>query len=167
MKIALIILISALVLGAVWYFIGPLFIDNKVDETFPEVEISENSALPIEQSKEIEIIASGEFRGSDKFHRGSGTVMVVGIANDLRLVRFENFEVTNGPDLHVLLVNHPNPLTRDDVKQASYIDLGKLKGNIGNQNYEVPVGANFENASIVIYCQPFHVIFSTASLTVR
>ncbi|MEM7336152.1 MAG: DM13 domain-containing protein, partial [Chloroflexota bacterium] len=58
----------------------------------------------------------------------------------------------------------PNPLTRDEVG-TDYIDLGSLKGNMGNQNYEIPADVDLSQfQSIVIYCQPFHVVFSTATL---
>ena len=55
------------------------------------------------------------------------------------------------------------PADRDEL--GDYIDLGSLKGNIGNQNYEIPAGTDLSQyQSIVIYCQPFHVVFATATL---
>jgi hypothetical protein len=82
-----------------------------------------------------------------------------------RVLRLEDFRVTNGPDLHVILVNASDPQSRDDVTSAGYVDLGSLKGNVGNQNYVIPNDVEIpENGSIVIYCQPFHVVFSVASL---
>ena len=71
--------------------------------------------------------------------------------------------MTNGPYLHVLLVQNPSPTGRADL--GEYVDLGSLKGNVGSQNYDIPEGidvAQFE--SIVIYCKPFHVVFSVAEL---
>ena len=56
-----------------------------------------------------------------------------------------------------------DPEGRD--KDRGYLDLGKLKGNIGNQNYPVPDGIDIsEYNAVMIYCEPFHVIFSTAPL---
>ncbi len=73
--------------------------------------------------------------------------------------------MTNGPELHVLLSPHPNPETRNDAKAPGYVDLGKLKGNKGSQNYAIPEVMDVAGqGSIVIYCKPFHVIFSAASL---
>jgi hypothetical protein len=70
----------------------------------------------------------------------------------------------NGPDLHVLLANHPAPADRAEG-MASYLDLGSLKGNVGSQNYEIPASADISQfQSVVIYCEPFHVVFSTATL---
>ncbi len=73
--------------------------------------------------------------------------------------------MTNGPELHVILSTHADPQGRDDVHQEGYLDVGKLKGNIGNQNYAIPVGTDVSALkTVVIYCQPFHVIFSVAAL---
>lgn len=72
--------------------------------------------------------------------------------------------MTNGPDLHVLLVPSGDPETREDI--TGYLDLGSLKGNIGDKNYNIPDGMDVTGyGSVVIYCQPFYVIFSVASLS--
>ena len=58
-----------------------------------------------------------------------------------------------------------DPEGREDVTAEGYIDLGQLKGNRGSQNYDIP--ADFvigDELSVVIYCVPFHVVFSTATL---
>ena len=104
------------------------------------------------------------FRDADDFHQGSGTATVYDLGSEGRFVRLEDFEVTNGPDLHVLLVPHGDPMSRDDV--TGYVDLGSLKGNLGNQNYEIPPDLDLSQyRSVVIYCQPFHVLFSVAPLS--
>jgi len=73
--------------------------------------------------------------------------------------------VTNGPDLRVLLVGHTDPKTRDDVMDGDYVELDNLKGNKGNQNYELSADIDITAyQSVVIYCKPFHVVFSTALL---
>lgn len=180
----LIVLIPVLLAG--WWFASPLFLDDTVDEGLPdnirilsEVEITGtmdasaaidnlvNEEMPKEMMDEMgEITATeisrGTFRNGDDFHQGRGTATIFTLSNGRHLLRFEDFEVTNGPDLHVYLV----PLTNEGpVSIAGYIDLGELKGNIGAQNYfierdiEIP-----ENASIVIWCDPFDVLFSVASL---
>ena len=50
----------------------------------------------------------------------------------------EDFRATNGPDLVVYLAKHPAPRVADDVTGGGFVSLGKLKGNVGNQNYDVP-----------------------------
>jgi hypothetical protein len=78
-------------------------------------------------------------------------------------LRLEDFSVTNGPDLHVLLAENPSPPDHDSL--GMYLDLGSLKGNLGDQNYDIPAGTDINQfKSVVIYCLPFHVVFSTADL---
>ena len=73
--------------------------------------------------------------------------------------------MTNGPDLHVILTPHSSPGRKDDVMAAGSVDLGKLKGNRGNQNYPISDDVDINaQRSVVIYCQPFSVIFSVAQL---
>ena len=109
-------------------------------------------------------IKTGSFRDQDSFHKGSGQADIYRGPDGSYLLRVEEFRVTNGPDLHVFLSPHPNPQSRDQVT-AGHVDLGKLKGNIGNQNYPIPESTDIESLqSVVIYCVPFRVIFSVASL---
>ena len=68
----------------------------------------------------------------------------------------------------MVLSPSPNPETSAQVKTASYVDLGKLKGNIGNRNYPTPEGTDINaQMSVVIYCKPFQVVFSVAMLGER
>jgi hypothetical protein len=143
------ILALAVIIGApvAWYLGSPLFLNRVVQEE------------AVAGAGELR----GAFVGADNFHRGSGTAVIVR-AGSQRILRFESFEVTNGPDLYVYLAVHPQPRSRQDVAQG-YVSLGKLKGNIGAQNYEIPAGTDpAKYRAVVIYCQPFHVVFATATL---
>ena len=101
-------------------------------------------------------LASGTFTDADNVHMGSGSAIIYEHEGE-QLLRFEDFSVTNGPDLRVLLANDPDNL------DAGYIELGRLKGNMGNQNYEIPSDIDASSyGGVVIYCKPFHVTFSTA-----
>ena len=72
------------------------------------------------------------------------------------MLRFEDFSVTNGPDLRVILVG----------TDGSHYELDKLKGNIGNQNYTIPDDLDLgDYEAVLIYCKPFSVVFSTADLS--
>ena len=109
------------------------------------------------------IAGLGEFQNGDSFHRGAGRATLFQGSDGAYVLRFDDFAVTNGPDLHVLLSTNPAPTDHESLE--SYIDLGSLKGNSGSQNYMLPAGidgAQFK--SVVIYCLPFHVIFATATL---
>lgn len=109
------------------------------------------------------VLSAGIFGDADSFHKGSGNVSILDNGQGSQVVRFENFNVTNGPDLRVLLSTSENPTSHDTL--GSYIELGKLKGNMGDQNYSVPSGVDASiYKSVVIYCKPFQVVFSTATL---
>ena len=107
----------------------------------------------------------GSFRDQDAFHKGSGEATIYQGPDGSYLLRLENLDVTNGPDLHVILSPIRNPQVQGEVKARGWVDLGKLKGNRGNQNYPIPADVDVAiQYSVVIYCKPFHVIFSVASL---
>ena len=131
--------------------LSTLMDDKVMEEPMPVVE-------PV-------LLAQGSFVDIDAFYQGEGNAAIFTLPTGERILRFEDFQVTNGPDLHVILSKHPNPTNRDDIG-TDYIDLGSLKGNIGNQNYEIPADIDLsEYQSIVIYCVPFHVLFSVAPLS--
>jgi flagellar basal body-associated protein FliL len=127
-----------------------------------EAEVTEDQA-PEPQFIQPVVVLQGQFKDADSFHKGSGTGTIYQLPDGSHLLRLEDFTVTNGPDLHVLLASSPSPTGRADL--GDYVDLGSLKGNIGNQNYEIPAGTDLSQfKSVVIYCKPFHVVFSTAAL---
>ena len=112
-------------------------------------------------------LRAGTFVDGEPGHSGSGSATIYELEDGSRVLRFEGLDVTNGPDLHVILTSVAEPTSTDDVMATGYLDLGGLKGNKGDQNYEIPGDFDVSQAgSVVIYCAPFHVIFATASLTV-
>jgi len=97
----------------------------------------------------------GQFVGL-KGHDVKGKAEIISVGK-IAFLRFENFEVTNGPDLHVYMTI--------DGDVTSGIDLGKLKGSIGDQNYELN-GVDVKTYHVVvIYSQPFHIYFAEAKLS--
>jgi electron transfer DM13 len=109
------------------------------------------------------VVARGIFVDGDNFHKGQGTATIYKVGPDL-ILRLDAFKSTNGPDLRVLLTRTGMPKTRSDV-QAGYIEVAKLKGNVGNQNYTLPKDVMLSDyKAVVIYCRPFHVVFATATL---
>ena len=138
----------------------------EADEPMPEVvEASNETEEPEEPAGPVAVL-SGEVVGADDFHQGTGTATIYQLEDGSHVLRLEDFEVTNGPDLHVFLSPISDPTTREDVMADGYIDLGELKGNVGNQNYDIPLDVDIDSiGSVVIYCVPFHVLFSTASLS--
>ncbi len=178
-----------------WWLLSPLVITNEVNEDFPlatravvpanmtlsEVEDVMSAAANLERPVDEAMPESsgsaasqtqpqagltGQFRDADSFHKGSGTATIYDLGPDGgHILRLEDFRVTNGPDLRVLLVNAPNPESHSDLDDAGYVELGKLKGNVGSQNYDItPDVALADVQSVVIYCHPFRVVFSVATL---
>jgi hypothetical protein len=83
---------------------------------------------------------------------------VIKLADGRTFLRLENLKTTNGPDLYVYL---------STGKDASdIVSLGKLKGNIGNQNYEIPTGTDLAKYNTaLIWCKAFSTLFGSAKLS--
>ena len=138
--------------------------DEAVAMMAEAMEQSEMMAQPA-ASAEIQAVAMGSFKDADAFHRGSGSATIYRTPDGSEVLRLEDLDVTNGPALHVVLSTHPDPERSEQVKQEGFVDLGDLKGNRGNQNYPIPAGVDTSvHKSVVIYCYPFAVVFSVATL---
>jgi electron transfer DM13 len=110
-----------------------------------------------------QILASGNFH--DVAHKGAGRVTIYQLGGGKRLLRFTNFETSNGPDVRVYLVATKDARDSETVKQAGFVELGALKGNIGDQNYEVSSDLDLNKyRAVTIWCKRFAVNFATAPL---
>ena len=129
----------------------------------PSKEMTE--PMPGGEVAEMQILFQGSFY--DIAHEGMGTASIYELADGSRILRFEDFEVLNGPDLHVYLAPlSPIPDTVG-VELEGAVDLGELKGNIGDQNYVLPPDLDLDSfVSVVIWCVPFRVPFNAATLNV-
>ena len=139
---------------AAWYAFRPerLFIDQKVNEQFPTASAAASSKL-----------ASGQFHSGA--HETKGTATVFQLADGTKTLRLTDFATSNGPDVHVYLVATDDAKDNDSVTKAGFIDVGTLKGNIGDQNYELPANADLAKyRSVTIWCKRFSVNFGTAPL---
>ena len=116
--------------------------------------IDENMSATMKNTKAF----TGNFVGSgDGFHKAEGVVKVITLADGKTFLRLENLKATNGPDLYVYLS------TGKDV--SDIVNLGRLKGNIGNQNYEIPPGTNLSKYdTVLIWCKAFSTLFGSAKL---
>ncbi len=112
------------------------------------------------------VITDGSFVRVDAVHWAEGTATIYQLPDNRKVLRFEDFQAANGPDLRVVLSAGEEPRTREEVARGNLnLELGRLKGNIGNQNYEIPAEIDLSlYNSVVIYCQAFHVVFSTAAI---
>jgi hypothetical protein len=116
--------------------------------------VDENMSATMKNTKAF----TGNFVGSgDGFHKAEGVVKVITLADGKTFLRLENLKATNGPDLYVYLS------TGKDV--SDIVNLGRLKGNIGNQNYEIPPGTNLSKYdTVLIWCKAFSTLFGSAKL---
>jgi hypothetical protein len=150
-KVALLVLIIG-GLG-VWYAFRPerLFINKKVNEQFPTASAANNQ------------IAAGQFHNGA--HETKGMATVFQLADGKKTLRLTNFETSNGPDVHVYLVAAQDAKDNEEVTKAGFVDLGSLKGNIGDQNYDLPTNADLAKyRAVTIWCKRFSVNFGTAPL---
>jgi hypothetical protein len=99
--------------------------------------------------------------GSLPGHHAAGTATVFRLEDGSQIVRLENFEATNGPDLFVTFHTGANP----EQDRGEYFQIAALKGNIGDQNYELPADFDLgQYKSVVIWCRTFNVVFGYATL---
>lgn len=111
------------------------------------------------------VIMAGDFTVIDSMHRAEGTASIYQIGDLKRALRLDPFTVTSGPDLHVLLSQHPEPRTSAEALLPAHIDLGVLKVMSGAQNYDIPEGTPVKSyGSVVIYSKSLNLVFSTATL---
>ena len=154
--------IGLIALAGAWYAFRPelLFVNKTVNEALPTAD---SASTAMAKSSEPMALAKGDFRGLAHDTKGAATVHQV--AEGRRILRLTNFETSNGPDVHVYLVAAEVAQDNATVKQAGFIDLGSLKGNKGDQNYEIPTDADLNKyKSVSIWCARFGVNFGAASL---
>jgi hypothetical protein len=113
------------------------------------------------------LIGEGEFRDGDPGHHGEGRARLIRGAYGAHTVRFEDFSVTNGPDLFVILSLDPDG-SRGSAASDDAVNLGRLKATDGNVNYAVPEGTDVSRyRSVIVYCRAFKVVFAVATLEAR
>jgi hypothetical protein len=169
---AVVALVGWLAFG--YFGIQAAFTDNEVDEGGPVFASAEDEAefdaamedaeanrtaaddaMPEGQTGDgIVTLASGNFTGSSRYDV-TGEALVLNDGTEQRFLRLENFESSNGPDLNVYL----------RAEDGDFVDLGDLKGNIGDQNYEIPTDVDLAVYNEVeIWCVRFGVEFGAAPL---
>lgn len=161
---------AALALGLVafvlvWFQPQKLFIDDRVEEPLP-VASPPSSSVPqsVEPPTPVEPVelVRGELGSLD--HHTSGVVRVLELADGARVLRFEGLDTSNGPDLYVYLTSNP-PDGDEGGFDDDFVSLGRLKGNQGDQNYDVPVDVDLTRlATVVIWCDRFDSAFGAARL---
>jgi hypothetical protein len=147
--------IVAIALFIAWYVFRPerLFVNRQVDEPFPTV----NADSP------TQALASGNFYSI--LHPTEGTVTIYRLADGSRFLRLTNFKTSNGPDVHIYMVAADDAKDNATVEHAGFIDLGVIKGNIGNQNYTLGPDVDLAKyRAVSVWCKRFSVNFGAAPL---
>ncbi|MFV1989777.1 MAG: DM13 domain-containing protein [Acidimicrobiales bacterium] len=166
-----------LYLAFVTFGVQTLFIDDKVNEAGPQFDLAaaddatndvptdDPAGEASEASSEVMVLSAGEF--VDRSHPAKGVAEVLNDGTEQRFLRFEDFEVDNGPDLFVYLTTADAAADASEFgRDGEFVNLGVLKGNIGSQNYEIPADVDLsEYDTVVIWCRRFAVAFAAADLT--
>ncbi|WP_051804933.1 DM13 domain-containing protein [Streptomyces sp. NRRL F-2747] len=162
---------AALVLGAGLYWAQPwkLWQNSTVNEALPTAAAtpapgaSRPGAAPAPAPRTV---SQGSLISHE--HRTTGTVKLIELPDGSRTLRLENLDTSSGPDLRVWLTDAPVKEGADGwfvFDDGKYVSLGKLKGNKGDQNYEIPAGVNLADySSVTIWCDRFDVSFGAAAL---
>ena len=144
------------VLVALWWAFRPekLWVNVKVNEP-----------APAGASADLQPLYTGLL--ASRAHPTSGRASIYQTPDGKRDLRLTDFMTSNGPDVHVVLV----PSTDENLKQEfvkgelASVELGQLKANQGDQNYDLPDSADLSRYdALVIYCVRFHVVFGLAKL---
>ena len=150
----LIAVVVVAVLGG-WYAFRPerLVVNRRVDEASPTAQRGV-SAQPLESGRFYSIL-----------HPTEGTATIFQLGDGTRILRLTSFRTSNGPDVHVYVVAADDAKDVATVQQAGFIDLGVIKGNIGDQNYKLGSDLDLgKYRAVSIWCKRFSVNFGAAAL---
>lgn len=169
----LVLIIAVGGFGLYWFQPWKLWQDKTVEEALPAA--GRTSAPPAAAPSPADstspapgpkTLAGGDLISHE--HATSGTVKLVRLADGSHVVRLENLDTSNGPDLRVWLTDAPVKEGKAGwhvFDDGAYVSLGKLKGNKGSQNYVVPEDVDLSRySSVSIWCDRFDVSFGAAEL---
>lgn len=177
MKRLLIILISGAAGAFAWWTLSPLFFDKEVDDalptrtlpvnpipvesevvTEPELESPEDSANETSEPTSLPSVPAERLSPivGTRGHSASGNIRIV-VTPDEQIVRYENYDGTNGPDLEIYLAK--------DLDANEFLNLGPSRANKGNINYSVPLDVDIDDYKYVLtWCEAFGVLFDYSEI---
>ena len=153
MKIAL--PIAVVVIVGAWYVFRPerLVVNRNVNEAMPTAP-GASSTQSLESGRFYSIL-----------HPTEGTATIYQMGDGTRVLRFTSFSTSNGPDVHVYMVAADDAKDIATVQKAGFVDLGVIKGNIGDQNYALASDLDLAKyRAVSIWCKRFSVNFGAAAL---
>ncbi|GAA5047200.1 hypothetical protein HNP84_000420 [Thermocatellispora tengchongensis] len=170
-----VLVILAVALAVALYLFQPwrLFTTVEVNEALPVTGGSAEPAAPGESAPpspepaaKLKTLSQGEFISHE--HRTSGVAKVIELPSGERVLRIEDLDTSDGPDLRVWLSDQPVKEGTDgwfNLDDGKWVELGELKGNRGNANYPIPEGTDLDSLkSVTIWCKRFSVSFGAATL---
>lgn len=183
------IVVAGAVFVIVWFEPQKLFIDERVDEPLPTVVATTTTTTPTTTTTaapsvtattsevasttttttttvppQAVVVHESSLINSGK--DGTGKVLVIEQPDGSRLIRFEDLDVSNGPDLVIILSKAELTPDRDAYHLADFVSLGDLKGNQGNQNYEISADIDLaEYRTVAIWCRRFNYTFNAATIS--
>jgi hypothetical protein len=156
--------------GLYWFQPWKLFVDHRVDEALPAVATEPVAVATVLPTKKPGarprpvLLARGEFISHE--HSTSGTASVIRQPDGSRVLALADLRTSDGPVVKVWLTDQR--VTKDGwhvFDDGRYVNLGGLKGNLGNQLYAIPDDANLAVLhSVTIWCDRFDVSFGAAEL---
>lgn len=151
-KIAIAVVVVALFIA--WYAFRPerLYVNRQVNEVFPAT-----------QGSPAQDLESGTFYGI--MHPTAGTATIYRMGDGSHILRLTHFKTSNGPDVHIYMVAAGDARDNASVERAGFIDLGVMKGNIGDQNYALGPEVDLSKyRAVSVWCKRFSVNFGVAPL---
>ncbi|MBM4261735.1 MAG: DM13 domain-containing protein [Deltaproteobacteria bacterium] len=147
--------LGVIALALAWYTFRPelLFVDKQVNEQLPATQAAGRQAA----------LSVGQFKSFA--HETRGLASIYQLADGKRTLRLTDFETSNGPDVHVYLSAAIVEKGGDAIAAAGFVDLGSMKGNKGDQNYDIPAHVDLNKYKhVTIWCARFGVNFASAPL---
>jgi Electron transfer DM13 len=148
--------VGALAVLLAWYAFRPerLVVNRRVDEAMPTAQGAGSSPQPLEIGQFYSIL-----------HPTEGTATIYQMGDGSRVLRLTSFSTSNGPDVHVYMVAADDAKDAAAVEKAGFVDLGVIKGNIGDQNYTLGGALDLTKyRAVSIWCKRFSVNFGAAAL---
>ena len=144
------------VLVAAWWAFRPekLWINKEVNEP-----------APFTSNLDPQPEYTGRLEGNA--HQTSGRATIYKSPDGKQYLRLSDFTTSNGPDVHVVLARSEDPDLQQEIVKGNLdsVELGTLKGNQGDQNYDLPATADVAKyGAVAIYCERFHAVFGLAKL---
>ena len=173
------VLLPVAAFGAYWFQPWKLFTNDTVHDALPAVaSVAPSGTTPstagappqspapsaTDAAATDTLLARGSFVSHE--HDTSGTVSIVRLASGKVVLAIANLDTSEGPDVHVWLTDRT--VTKGGwhvFDDGWHVDLGGLKGNLGDLVYPIPAGVDLSRVrSVSIWCDRFDVSFGAAQL---